>query len=43
MQKKDFQYCKKLTKTSPHGRLLKKYRETLKDIEDIENEVSSII
>ncbi|XP_061932410.1 kinesin-like protein Klp61F [Apis cerana] len=39
--KKDFQYCKKLIKTSPHGRLLKKYRETLKDIEDIENEPMS--
>ncbi|KOX74219.1 hypothetical protein WN51_13570 [Melipona quadrifasciata] len=38
--KKDFQYPKKLVKTSPHERLLKRYRETLKDIEDTENEVS---
>ncbi|XP_033187905.2 kinesin-like protein Klp61F [Bombus vancouverensis nearcticus] len=36
--KKDFQYSKKLIKTSPHERLLKRYRETLKDIEDTENE-----
>lgn len=37
--KKDFRYSKKLVKTSPHERLLKRYRETLKDI-DTENEVS---
>ncbi|KAK9298648.1 hypothetical protein QLX08_008120 [Tetragonisca angustula] len=36
--KKDFRYSKKLVKTSPHERLLKRYRETLKDIEDTENE-----
>ncbi|OAD59060.1 hypothetical protein WN48_09369 [Eufriesea mexicana] len=35
--KKDFQYPKKLMKTSPHERLLKRYRETLSEIEHTEN------
>ncbi|XP_017799179.1 PREDICTED: kinesin-like protein Klp61F [Habropoda laboriosa] len=36
--RKNFQYSKKLIKTSPHERILKRFRETLEDIEHMEDE-----
>ena len=36
--RKEFRYVKKLTRTSPYARILARYRETLKDMDSIENE-----